>query len=59
MSFIMAQHVLMVTILIVSLISLVKLVKDNNIFTMIEDDDEIEAENAEEVENDKCTNSAA
>lgn len=55
----MAQHVLMVTILIVSLISLVKLVKDNNIFTMIEDDDEIEAENMEEVEDDECTNSAA
>lgn len=59
MSFIMAQHVLMVTILIVSLASLAKLVKDNNIFTMIEDDDEIEAENMEEVEDDECTNSAA
>ena len=50
MNSLMAQHVLMVTILIVSLISLAKLVKDNNIFTMIDESDDLEMEILKEEE---------
>ena len=56
MSAILIRQIVMVLVLILTIVALIKLVKDNNIFTMTDEDDESEMEILKEEE---CKDTAA
>lgn len=56
MNVILIEHVVMVIVLILTIAALIKLIKDNNIFTMTDEDDELKMEILKE---DEWKNTAA